>query len=108
MKLQKSSMKIASGAIARVPPKAAAPFYQSQDWKQTRERIFTRDRFTCVVPACGRPAVVCDHVRARRHGGLDDDSNLVSLCRDHDNRFKELPNGARRNPEEWKKIFGNG
>ncbi|WP_219321992.1 HNH endonuclease [Methylovirgula sp. HY1] len=101
-------MKIASGAIARVPPKAAAPFYQSQDWKKIRERIFARDRFTCVVPTCGRAAVVCEHVTSRRNGGSDDDSNLVSLCRNHDNRFKELPNGNRRNAEEWKKIFATG
>jgi hypothetical protein len=108
MKMQKSRMRIADTSIARVPPKQADPHYLTRDWTQLRQRIFARDRFRCVIPGCGRPAKVCEHVRSRRKGGTDDDSNLCSLCREHDNHFKEDTSGERRNPEEWARIFSGG
>ena len=83
-------------ATARVPPKKVDAHYGSTDWKATRQRILKRDRFTCVIPGCGQRACVVDHIMSRRKGGDDSDGNLRSLCRDHDNRFKENHLGDRR------------
>lgn len=107
MKLLKRRMKVV-GDVAQVRPKQADPHYLSGDWAARRQRIFARDHYTCVVPGCSRPAKVCEHIISRRKGGTDDDSNLCSLCREHDNRFKEDANGERRNAEEWSKIFRRG
>src|SRR3954471_20014889 len=83
-------------SVARLPPKEADPFYSTPEWRATRQRVFRRDGYCCVIPGCGRRAVVCDHVVTRRDGGTDDDGNLRSLCRDHDNLFKEDHLGSRR------------
>jgi 5-methylcytosine-specific restriction endonuclease McrA len=108
VKLLRPSIKVADISIARVPPKQADPFYLSIDWKAKRGQVFERDRYTCVVPGCGRPAKVCEHIVSRRDGGSDDNTNLCSLCRDHDNHFKENAQGVRANLEEWRRIFGRG
>ncbi len=108
MKLAKPLIKTVDTSIARVPDKRADPHYLTTDWKATRQRVFARDRYTCVVPGCAKRALVCEHIKTRRAGGSDDDANLTSLCRDHDNRFKELSDGTRRNAEEWGRIFAKG
>ena len=41
-------------------------------------------------------AVVADHIIARKAGGADALHNTRSLCRLHDNRFREDPTGQRR------------
>lgn len=105
MKLARPLIKSADTSIARVPAKRADPHYLTPDWKALRKAVFARDRFACVIPGCAQRAIVCEHIRSRRQGGADDLSNLASLCRDHDNRFKELPDGTRRNAEEWASIF---
>ena len=47
--------------------------------KQTRATVLERDRQTC--QACGKsPASQVHHIKARRHGGEDKLSNLVTLC----------------------------
>lgn len=94
-------------AIARVPAKRADPAYLTTDWKTLRADVFERDRYMCVVPGCGRRAIVCEHIISRRSGGQDAMSNLCSLCRVHDNRFKEDANGVRRNVVEWQQLFGS-
>jgi hypothetical protein len=104
----KPSLRVANLSIARVPPKTAAACYLSVDWKTLRIKVFERDHWHCVIPGCGQPAKVCEHIVSRRGGGSDDMSNLCSLCRDHDNHFKEDASGARRNAEEWHQIFGIG
>jgi 5-methylcytosine-specific restriction protein A len=76
-------------SLVRFAPKTADPFYSTPEWKATRQRIFRRDSFCCVVVGCGQRAIVCDHIVSRHDGGFDDDSNLRSLCRLHDNMFKE-------------------
>ena len=46
---------------------------------QTRATVLKRDRQTC--QACGKsPASQVHHIKARRHGGEDKLSNLVTLC----------------------------
>lgn len=65
-------------------------------WMQTRARIFERDDYTCQY--CGTRGVPleCDHVIPVSQDGSNEDSNLVTACRDC-NRSK----GART-PEQWK------
>lgn len=106
MKLLRPRMRMADIAVARVPAKTADQHYLSTDWKKLRIAVFERDRWRCVVPDCGNAAKVCEHIISRRAGGTDEMSNLCSLCREHDNHFKELPNGQRRNAADWKRIFG--
>lgn len=94
-------MKAADLRIVRPPPKAADAFYFSAEWKALRAACFKRDGHRCVM--CGEPAVVADHVIGRRKwlaeglpGSPDTLGNLRSLCRTHDNRFKEGADGERR------------
>jgi 5-methylcytosine-specific restriction endonuclease McrA len=54
------------------------------------------DGYRCVVPGCGRLAVVVDHIVSRKIGGTDTLDNLHSLCRAHDNQVKEAASGIRR------------
>ncbi|WP_269914022.1 HNH endonuclease [Acinetobacter sp. HY1485] len=51
-------------------------------WRRTKQRIHERDDWTCCE--CGRvtPELECDHIVNTAQGGLDDDSNLQSLCID--------------------------
>ena len=72
------------------------PHYASPAWRAARAERLALDRHTCTVPGCGRPAVVVDHIIARRDGGTDAITNLRSLCREHDNQAKEDHTGRRR------------
>lgn len=52
-------------------------------WRKLRERILKRDNYLCVkCRAAGRlvEATDVDHIKAKTHGGTDDESNLQSLC----------------------------
>jgi 5-methylcytosine-specific restriction endonuclease McrA len=87
--------------IAKAPPKVAEAFYSSPEWRALRQATFKRDGGRCVI--CGRPAVVADHIVSRRRwadeavaGSPDTLGNTRSLCREHDNRFKEDHLGRRR------------
>jgi len=82
--------------VAKAPPKEADPFYLSPEWKALRMACLTRDRFRCTAPGCDRPAIVADHIVSRKAGGRDELGNLRSLCRTHDNRWREGPDGVRR------------
>jgi 5-methylcytosine-specific restriction protein A len=73
------------------------PYYQTPHWRRLRAAALKRDGYRCVVPGCGKAAVVVDHIKRRRDGGADVLGNLRSLCRDHDNQVKERPNGKRGN-----------
>ena len=73
------------------------PYYQTPHWRRLRAAALKRDGHRCVVPGCGQPAVVVDHIKRRRDGGADVLGNVRSLCRDHDNQVKERPNGKRGN-----------
>lgn len=50
-------------------------------WKETRLRIFERDRFTCAY--CGQRggALECDHIHPVSRGGSHADDNLVTSCK---------------------------
>jgi 5-methylcytosine-specific restriction endonuclease McrA len=73
------------------------PYYLTKAWKRLREERLKYDRHRCVVPGCGQPAVVVDHIQPRLAGGPDSLWNLRSLCREHDNAVKERPGGKRAN-----------
>ncbi len=45
------------------------------DWQAIRQRIGTRDRWTC--QKCGKPGRHCDHITP---GGPDTEDNLQILC----------------------------
>ncbi|EPK7314457.1 HNH endonuclease [Citrobacter freundii] len=52
-------------------------------WDIKRTRILTRDNHLCQnCLRTGRAvaATTVDHIKAKAHGGTDDDSNLESLC----------------------------
>jgi len=47
--------------------------------KEIRAAVLRRDKQTC--QACGKsPASQVHHIKARRHGGEDQLSNLITLC----------------------------
>ena len=82
--------------IAKIPEKRADPFYLSAEWKALRLACLRRDRFRCTIQGCGQPACVADHIVSRKAGGADELANLRSLCRLHDNRFRERPSDSSR------------
>ena len=95
MRMLGSRVRSAKQSIApRI--KRADPFYLSAEWKETRARVLERDGHRCTIPGCDRRAFICDHIISRRAGGGDDDANLRSLCRAHDNAGKENHLGERR------------
>jgi 5-methylcytosine-specific restriction endonuclease McrA len=63
-------------------------WYNTARWQELRMRVFTRDRFTCRMPGCGRlegntSRLVCDHIRAHRGDAalFWDEANLQTLCK---------------------------
>ena len=94
-------VRAADLAIVRLPPKAADPYYLTPEWRELRRQTLEPDGGVCTVPGCGRPAMVADHIVSRKAGGADALHNTRSLCRLHDNRFKEDGVGRRRSRGEW-------
>jgi 5-methylcytosine-specific restriction endonuclease McrA len=95
IKMLQPRLKPQRTAVA-VPTKTADPFYRSTDWRALRVFVLERDGHRCAVPGCVERASVVDHVKSRRFGGTDDPDNLRSLCRAHDYRFRERPDGKRK------------
>ena len=89
-------LAFACQAIAEAVPKQADPYYSSSEWRALREARLALDGHRCTHPGCDARAIVVDHVVSRRNGGSDDLQCLRSLCRTHDNRFKEDHTGRRR------------
>jgi 5-methylcytosine-specific restriction endonuclease McrA len=89
-------VRAADLAVVRLPPKAADPYYLTPEWRELRRQTLERDGGICTVPGCGRRALVADHIVSRKAGGADALHNTRSLCRLHDNRFREDPTGRRR------------
>jgi len=54
------------------------PVYKTKRWKRLRAAVLRRDLYTCVLPGCGQPASVVDHIAARRAEALN---ILRSLCK---------------------------
>ena len=91
-------LPLARTAIVRLPPKEADPYYLTPEWRELRRQTLERDGGRCVL--CGAAAVVADHIVSRKEGGADALHNTRSLCRLHDNRFREGPTGRRRERAE--------
>ena len=72
------------------------PFYKTGTWARLKAVVRRRSGGVCEVLECSAPAVVCDHIVARRAGGADHESNLRDLCRQHDGQVKEMADGSRR------------
>jgi 5-methylcytosine-specific restriction endonuclease McrA len=89
-------LPLAQTTIVRLPPKQADPYYLTPAWREPRRQTLERDGGVCTAPGCGRLAVVADHIVSRKAGGADALHNTRSLCRLHDNRFREDPTGQRR------------
>lgn len=88
-------LPLARTAIVRLPPKEADPYYLTPGWRELRRQTLARDGGVCTVPGCGRAAVVADHIVSRKEGWADALHNTRSLCRLHDNQFREGPTGRR-------------
>lgn len=82
--------------IAEAAPKQVDPYYATPEWRALREARLRLDGYRCTVLGCDAAALVVDHVVSRRNGGSDELAGLRSLCRTHDNRFKEDHTGRRR------------
>jgi hypothetical protein len=74
------------------------PFYKTGTWARLKAVVRRRSGGVCEVLECSAPAVVCDHIVARRAGGADHESNLRDLCRQHDGQVKEMADGSRPFP----------
>ena len=74
---------------------ACDPFYRSFEWKQVRAAVLARDNYRCSVPGCEEPASVVDHIKPRKLGGDESNSNLRSFCRLHDIKVRENQSGKR-------------
>lgn len=67
-------------ALARLsaPPRRLA--VTSNEWAESRKRIFARDSFLCTY--CGQGGhLECDHIVPVSAGGSDKDDNLTTSCR---------------------------
>ena len=53
------------------------------DWRQRRESVLRRDRYTCQSPGCHSRANQVDHMDP---SGSDEEWNLQSLCATHHNQ----------------------
>lgn len=79
---------------------ASGNFYQSSFWIALKRQALARDRRTCVVPGCRKPATHVDHIATRPHSpdptSADVLTNLRSLCASHDAQVKEDASGKRK------------
>lgn len=66
-------------------------------WKETRVRIFKRDSFKCFYCRQIGGKLECDHFIPVSKGGVNDDENLVTACKDC-NRAK-----SNKDPEQFMK-----
>ena len=77
----------------------SSPFYQTPEWKALRKACLARDGYQCVVPGCGAPGRVADHIVTRPNVPylceLDRLDNLRTLCKSHDSQVKEQRDGKR-------------
>lgn len=88
-------------------------FYNSKEWKMTRESVLKRDFYLCVK--CGMPAEEVHHKIHLNPNNINDVSitmnpdNLISLCRDcHFEEHKgEHAKGlkAKKAEEEYEYVF---
>jgi 5-methylcytosine-specific restriction enzyme A len=79
-------LKLFDTKKVRAPEKVVESFYGTAEWKEARNAAFKRDKYTCVIPGCGRneSRMFVDHIVERKDGGADYDlRNLQTLCGSH-------------------------
>jgi hypothetical protein len=69
--------QIASGAIQDVDTSRFGTYYDTPEWRTTRERILRRDDLLC--QCCGEAATCVHHITYERLG-CENDLDLISLC----------------------------
>ena len=67
----------------RRPPTRTELGYDNA-WLRLSRAILDRDNHVCHY--CGGLATTTDHIVPKRHGGLDNESNLVASCRQCNSR----------------------
>lgn len=77
--------------------------YTTREWREARERVLERDRFTCQAGRLAggpcHPTLDVHHVVPVEHGGaLYDTANLVTLCHAHHPMVEAL----RRRAGRWR------
>jgi len=70
---------------ARRPEVRLSPYRRGYGgaWQKIRRQVIARDAAVCQScgHVCGKPKEIqVDHIKAKRHGGTDDMSNLQVLC----------------------------
>jgi 5-methylcytosine-specific restriction endonuclease McrA len=75
--------------------RAQDPFYKSQEWRRTRQKVLRRCYYRCELhlEGCQGTAMIADHVIERTMGGSDDETNLRGVCVSCHNR---------RHPDRWR------
>ena len=58
---------------------ALKPAGSTRKWRKIRKAILQRDHHRCQY--CQKRATHVDHIKPRKHGGLDGPRNLKSSCR---------------------------
>lgn len=75
----------------------------SRAWNRVRAAVLERDDFRCQNDGCTRTATEVHHrVPLHRGGAMFDESNLVSLCRDH---HRELHDTRTPEQVEWDRFL---
>lgn len=68
---------------ARLPPKTAAPFYLSAEWRTLMTRLIAERGRRCEAKGCGRQGcrIFGDHIIELKDGGAPlDPANIRLLC----------------------------
>ena len=84
-------------------------FYNSKEWKNTRDYILRRDNYLC---RCGNPATEVHHIIHLSPKNINDPnitmnpSNLMSVCRDcHFAEHRGEHGNGRKNDESYPYCF---
>lgn len=83
--MQRSRVPMLSTSIARVPPKAADPFYLSPAWRTLMRAILAARGRSCQAVGCKAPDApgvrYGDHIEELRDGGARlDPGNVMVMC----------------------------
>jgi len=99
------SSKIASGEITRIDKSTFGTYYDTEEWRKTRIRIFSRDDNEC--QACQKHAQCVHHLTYERLG-KENDIDLISLCSRCHNIIHEIQDskwyGYKLTPNEIQSI----
>lgn len=72
----------------------------SEVWRRLRQRIFTRDGFTCSYCGAHGVKLECDHIVPVSRGGTSDEDNLTTAC------FRCNRSKRSKMLNEWERSHG--